>query len=406
MAIYRTNSFWDYIGQGIAGIPQAIAAKQQMDLMKAQEERAKTMFGYESAPYEMAGQIMQEKTPESTFIPNLMTGIGGQVARLPSKFNENQFALARKAVPGLESPTERYRRKRKEDIEFKLEELKVPKAEYEAGAATAQMPMIGADVRLARTEKLRPEVQKFADAYVAKQILASGGRLSGRTLPKLAIDAYGEFTSDPGRLTSLGVEGVSESTLRPLFDEAVKKAWDEQQKLDVETLRARAYMMGQGTQADKTPQLINSLTSMARVFEARVKEMNDNILDPGAMAAISDPNSPAAKAWVVKKNAMQNTANLLMAAGAGLGAGTTSLEDAQLLLRNAQALMTTEQPLQMSGQVPQGTQVFDDAAVVAEAQRYGPSRWRAWLNKGVKEGHISQDQATRVLLLLERRRNP
>ena len=101
MAVIRTNSFWDYLGQGIMGIPQAMAQKQQMDLLAAQEQRAQTMFGYQAAPYEMAGQIMQDQTPQATILPSLMGAGAGTPIPLPGKFSENQYALAQVAVPKL-----------------------------------------------------------------------------------------------------------------------------------------------------------------------------------------------------------------------------------------------------------------------------------------------------------------
>lgn len=406
MAIIRLNSFWDYLGQGVKGAMESQAEVQRRKLLESQEERAKKMFEYQSAPYEMAEQIVNDKTPKSVFFPNILSNVGGQVVPLPGPFSDNQYALARAAVPGLESPTAKIRRERREATEDKIRDLSVPKAELGAREATALLPTVDATVRRQQVEQIRPMVTEFANAYVARQILEGGGKLTGGpkgNLATLAANAYGAFTADPQRISSLGIEGISSDTLRPLFDEAVKAAWDDQQKLDLETLRARAYMAGQGP-ADKTPQIMNALTNIAKQFEARVKAMNDNILDPGKLAMISAPESPEAKAFMAKVSAAQNTANTLMAASSALAAGTITIEQATKLLNDATAMIQGEASPQGEPQGGPPAQAFEDNAVVAEAMKYGPMRWRTWLNEGVRLGRISQEQAQRVLLLLERRK--
>lgn len=402
MAVIRLNSFWDYLGQGVQNFGESLGEKQRRELLEKQEKRAETMFGYQAAPYEMASQIISDPTPEAAFIPNLITGAGGGVTvPLPGKFSENQYALARAAVPSLESPTQRIRRTRREQIEDKLKDLQVPVAELGAAKATSQIAGVPSDIQRSRVAELQPIVTDFAKAYVAKQIIASNGRLTGTNLPALAARAYGEFTADPTRAESLGIAGVSSDTLRPLFDEAVKAAWDEQRKLDIDSLRAQAYMQGQGP-ADKTPQLMNALTNVGKIFENRVKALNES-LDPGRFAAM-DPKtakSPIALAFLEKVQREQGIVNQIMAASTGLAAGTVAPEQVQLLLNDVSKLIQGE------GVVTPGTttpQTFDDAAIVAEAQKYGPSRWRAWLNEGVRQGKIDQVQAQRVLSLLERRK--
>ena len=400
MAVIRTNSFWDYLGQGIAGFAENTGEMQRRRLLEEQEKRAKTMFGYQTAPYEMAEQIMQDKTPTATILPSLFAAGAGIPVPLPSKFNENQYALAKVAVPGLESPTSRIRRQRRENTEDRLNELKVPKAELEAKQSTAAMGGVDADIQRQRVDQIRPLVEEFANAYVSKQIVAGGGKMSGGrlgNLATLAANAYGEFTRDPERLKSLGVEGVSSDTLRPLFDEAVKKAWDEQQKIDIDKLRANAYMSGQGP-ADKTPQIMNALTSQARIFESRIREIDETLTDP-LKTMMLDPTKVAE--MQAKRDQALNIANQLIAGGAALGAGTITVDQAQQLLRDATRLIQAEAP---SGPAPTAAPVFEDNAIVAEAQKYGPSRWRAWLQEGVRQNKITQEQANRVLGLLERRK--
>lgn len=393
MAVYRQPSFWDYLGQGVSGFTESLSRAQQMDLLAKQEKRAETMFDYQSAPLEMRKSILEsEANPQLGFIPNLMAGIGGTSFQRPEKiFTESQYDFA-----GVKSPGTRQRERTKADTEQYRTELEIPTLENKATAARASAAGIPADVQRQRVAEMTESVNKFANQYVAQQILQSNGKLDGKNLATMAANAYGAFTANPARLTELGVEGMSTATLRPAFDEAVKNAWDKQRGLDIDALRAQAYSTGQVR--DNTPQLMNALTNMAKQFESRVKQMTDDPLNMGRLM----PDSPEGRAFAQKVASEQSISNTLMAASAGMAAGTVTPEQAQLLLNQA-GQMIMGQSMGGPTVAPEQQQMFDDAAIVAEAQKYGPARWRSMLQKEVTLGRLSQDQVNRVLKLLERR---
>jgi len=404
MAVVRLPSFWDYLGQGAVGFTESLARKQQMDLLKAQEKRAETMFGYQAEPYELSRQIREaEANPRTGFFPNLLTGAGGGMTfQVPGKiFTESQYDVA-----GLKTPEVRQRERTKAATEEYKTSLELPVLETQAAQARAVGPGVAADVALERTKQLEPLVQKFADGYVAQQILEDAakpkgtGRLQSKNLAALAAQAYAAFTADPERAASLGTQGISTDTLRPLFDKAVKAAWDKQREMDIESLRASAYAQGQI--ADKTPQYINSLVNTAKIFETRAKAMrSDPMFGP---VTFPDPKTGKISAQgqtVLNKVAgLERIGNQLAAAATQLGAGTLGVEEAVRLLNDAATMMQAEEP---QGEVKTEATQFPDDAVYQEAiSKYAPSQWRRWLNNNVKAGVITQDQANRVLNRLER----
>jgi hypothetical protein len=95
--------------------------------------------------------------------------------------------------------------------------------------------------------------------------------------------------------------------------------------------------------------------------------------------------------------------NQLTAGGSALAGGMIPVEEAQLLLDHATKLIMGEGA---GATAPPPTesaaQTFDDNAIYAEALKFAPSQWRSKLQREVQLGKITQEQASRVLLLLER----
>lgn len=416
MAVTHVPSFWDYLGQGASGFVQNLHGVQEMKLRQAAEERAKSaeqragrLFDAQIRPYDVAQQILDDKTPTSTILPSLIGGPSGAIATvpLPGRFSENDYAMARVAVPSLESPRSRMRRERTEDLSTREKELdltakrnRLPVSALEGTTAAAALPGAAGDVQRSRVKDLEPIVQEFAGKFVAGQILESGGRLQGKNLAQMSANAFAAFTSDPAILEQLGSAGLSFDSVKAAVDKAVSDAWSEQRKLDIEDVRARAYASGQTV--DRTPQLMNALTNTAKLFEGRVAELNKDVLR--RLNAQTNPNSPEAQAFNQEIANYQRVTNLLTAASSGLAAGTVSPDEASVLLNQASAMIQAQGQSQEPPPGQPNPQALDDASVQAEALKYGPPRWRAWLKRGVELGRITQEQADRVLSSLERRK--
>lgn len=400
MAVQYVPGFWESLGEGISGAAQNWMALQDLKQRKAAEARAQQLFEAQIAPFRMQQDILQsEANPVQGFIPALL-GTPTTPITLPSKrFTPNQYQVA-----GLKSPQERLRESerqiletRESDLRVQNQENQIPVGQLNARRATAALSGVDSEIARQRVTEITPIIDDFAKSYVAEQLLKRGGKITKANVAALANDAFASFISDPTRGEKLGTSGLDMQTLRPIFDRAVKAAWDEQTALDNDSLRARTY--GTST-ADRRPQLMNALTNIAKVYENRVKAFTEDPMNMGRYEAQTNPNSPAAQEYLRKVQEMQSTVNLLTAASAQVGGGMMSEEQAQQLLNAATNRMTAETQVQVT---PGQAQAIPDDALLAEASKYAPSQWKTWLDKGVALGKITPDQAKRVLAQLERR---
>ncbi len=405
MAVIRLPSFWDYLGQGVSGAFDTMGELQRRRLLEEQAKRAQTQFDYEVEPLALGRDIRAaEAKPAELFFPNLMSNVGGMTMKVPGKnFTESQYEFA-----GMKTPAARQKEKSRQAVTDYKSELEIPTLEQKAAEAKAIMPGTGTDVARTRATQMKDQVSQFADAYVAQQILQSNGRMSGTNLATMAANAYGAFTADPSRLGTLGVEGISSGTLRPLFDEAVKAAWDKQRGLDIESLRASAYSAGQVK--DNTPQIMNALTNQAKMFEKRAQDIEAQLGNPAGMIVTDEKTGQmrlmnAAEQAKLRENAAaaRQLTNQLSAAGNSLAAGTMSVEQASALLNDVAKVLISEAPPPQPGAGAAGEQ-FDDVSIIAEARKFAPSQWRAKLQREVQLGRMSPAQMTRVLAQLERGR--
>jgi hypothetical protein len=281
-------------------------------------------------------------------------------------------------------------------------QLEIPAKQYEAAKATQGIKTVESDAAVARMKDLKDVVNQYSDAFVAKEILATGKLTSKSNLSGIAAKAYADFISDPQRAQTLGATGVSQETLRPLFDKAVKEAWDAQQVLDNDALRARAYRDNMMGRQDKTTQLMNAMTGITTRVQTELKKLSDPLAMMSELMTIPPAQQAAAQAsFLARKQGLESVLNNLLSANIGIAAGKVNTDQLEQLLSDA--MLKLDGP---EGAVtPQATQKYPDEGLINALSAFPPTVWRRELDTWVRSGQIDPAQRDRVLQSLESRRN-
>ncbi len=198
-----------------------------------------------------------------------------------------------------------------------------------------------------------PVMDAMAVRHVSTYINANKGRLNRNQLSSVAASAYKQFAASADGKAMLQADPTSGVYAQSYFEDAVRKAFLDQEEMD---LKQRIAAMQFGSRGMQPNELANALTNAAKNMTDRAQGLRKaagvaetiNNIDPEGFSKLS----PAAQGKITNANMLDQQANEFNLLSAGVLAGSATPEYARQKL--AAYLQGVDQAPVPQGN-PQGT---------------------------------------------------